>query len=296
MARYISLAVALVLSGSPTALANRKKSGPGTPLGASEAKTSGSPASAFLGVQPTQADIQEDPQGVNDTTLPGEKDFGDVVVDTVHTVGQVKDAVLDNAVGVADGIVRIAHKFNLDLMGAEKDCIADRTESLGCFSDCECGWRHKCFTRYMLVDDGKGNTEGFNVGVCDVDMRVMLTGSITFFSLFWLGGLVFMRLKFPLQRKEFFQTVQWDEVIRTAFNGGDPFRRGGVGAVDGQLSGASGSSGVQRDGLEGNSPVPIPVQFPAPEDSLGAARVDDAAKRYSRPTQNPPALTTATAP
>lgn len=164
-------------------------------------------------------DLSESSQDPKNETDEPVKDFGDHVVDAV---GQVKDVVLDTVVGSADGVVRIAHKFNLDLLGPEKNCIADRLDKLGCFSGgCTCGWRHRCFPRFMLVADADGHYEAFNMGVCDTDMRFMLFGSVCFFTVFWLGSLVLMRVKFPLTQKEFYQNLQVDETTR-----GEHFGRG----------------------------------------------------------------------
>jgi len=79
-------------------------------------------------------------------------------------------------------------------------------ERVGCVADCSCGWGSRCYPRFVLLDDAGDQFSGrrwFNIGVCDVDMRLPLVLSLILFAGVFFGFIACYRWQFPLRPKEY---------------------------------------------------------------------------------------------
>lgn len=139
-------------------------------------------------------------------------------------------------------------------------------ERVGCSADCSCGFGSRCYPRFVLIDDAE-DRRWFNLGVCDVDMRLPFTLSLVLFGCFFFGILMCHRWKSPMRPKEYylddFEDVSFD--IRaflstsstTAADGGSALGATASGPSSGHLQRMGGTSCLRGAGVSGSN-------FPAP--------------------------------
>lgn len=175
-------------------------------------------------------------------------------------------------------------------------------DRVGCVADCSCGVGARCYPRFVLVDDTQDPFTGkqwFNIGVCDVDMRLPLLGALGFFTVLFLGFLVCWRRTYPMRPKEYAPSLPWEEAAAASFNtpqdtsmggpsaGGigahhhhtmtaSPFHHvgnhigysGSPSARSAALSSGGGASGRPGGGSLAFMPAPVLNPVPWPQESL----------------------------
>lgn len=203
-----------------------------------------------------------------------------VVAANASALAEVEDSNASSprldTLGLVEATRELTRRFS---MGADIQCIQNLGDTMGCSADCPCGFGKRCYPRYALIEgegSGPGDAARFDVGVCDVDMRLPLVSGFFFFSVFFLGQLIYLRKKYPLTRKEFIQSTTWHEVNILAA-APEPL---GSATAEGV---AESAAGLQWDGASSSMsapvtsayaepvPLPVPVPFPVHFSPLRAA-------------------------
>lgn len=113
-----------------------------------------------------------------------------------------------------------ALNLGMRLHGAEdRHCLRDGAgDRVGCTVECHCGFGSRCYPRFVLFGGTKDPFSGkqwFDIGVCDVDMRLPLFVGLLLFVGFFLGFLVFWRRSYPLRPKDF-HNMPWGDLVTAA--------------------------------------------------------------------------------
>jgi len=145
-------------------------------------------------------------------------------------------------------------------LGTNDQCLqVSLGDRVGCVADCQCGFGRRCYHRYALIGGeggAVGNAARFNLGVCDVDMRVPLAWGLFFFIVLFLGSLVLVRLKSPLlKHQNFTNAMDWQVIQEIA----------GGGPVCSLPTGHATLPGIGADGSGGfGDPSSSPFSYPEP--------------------------------